>query len=172
MQSDGHKESRCFKKNSDKTPAWWKAKNDKVESATPSVEVSLMSVTDYDIIGVDVTALQAEKGNTLDILCDENVWIGDTGVSLHVTWNSKCARNVHKERTMSLGHTGRTVEATAIIDILGVFSSKDGVAGLRAVLQGCSFSKEHNFNLLSMSRQLYTQGWKITHGEDGQSHQF
>ena len=131
-----------------------------------------MSVVDYDIIGVDVTALQAEKGNTLDILCDENVWICDTGASMHVTWNSKCARNVHEEGTMSLQHTGGTVEATAIIDILDDFSSKDGVGGLRDVLRDCSFRKEHNFNLLSMSRQLYTQGWKITHGEDGQSHQF
>ena len=36
---------------------------------------------------------------------------------------------------------------------------------MKAVLQDCSFSKEHNFNLLSMSRLLHTQGWKITHGD-------
>ena len=66
---------------------------------------------------------------------------------------------------MSLGHTGKEVEATVIIDIHGVFSSKDCVAGLKAAIQDCSFSKKHNFNLLSMLRLLYTQGWKITHGE-------
>ncbi len=98
MQSEGNKESQCFKKNPDKAPAWWKAKNDKVESAMPSVEVFLMLVTDYDIIGDDVTALQAEKGNTLDILCDKNVWICDTGASMHVmeqqVHKEMCTRNV------------------------------------------------------------------------------
>ena len=51
------------------------------------------------------------------------------------------------------------------MDIPGVFSSKEGTVGMKAVLQDCSFSKEHNFNLLSMSRLLHTQGWKITHGD-------
>ena len=60
----------------------------------PSVEVSLMSVKNFDIIRVDVMALQAKKGNTLDKLHDKNVWICDTGASTHVTWNSKCTRNV------------------------------------------------------------------------------
>ena len=88
----GHKESQCFKKNPEKAPAWWKAKHDKVESAMPSVEVSLTSFADYDIFGVNVTALPAEKGNTLDILCDNNVWSCDTGASMHVM-----EQQVHKE---------------------------------------------------------------------------
>ena len=53
---------------------------------------------------------------------------------MHITWNSKCARNVHKECTMSLGHTGGAVEATAIMDISGVFTSKEGDVGVKAVL--------------------------------------
>ena len=142
-----------------------KVKNDEAESAMPSVEVMLMLIANSDIIRVDVMALQAEKGNTLDTLRNKNVWICDTGASTHVTWNSKCTRNVHEEHTMSLGHTGGAVEATAIIDIPGVFTSKDGEVGLKAVLQDCSFSKEHSFNVLSMSRLLHTQGWKITHGD-------
>ncbi len=101
-------------------------------------------------------ALHAEKGNMMDILHYENVWICDTSASTHITWNSKCTRNVCEEHTMSLRHTGGAVEATAIMDIPGVFASKEGVVGLKAVLQDCSFSKEHNFNLLSMSRVLHT----------------
>ena len=65
---------------------------------------------------------------------------------------------------MSLGHTGGSVEATAIIDIPGVFTSEEGVVGLKAVLQDYSFTREHSFNLLSMSRLLHTQEWKMTHG--------
>ena len=150
-------------------------------STMPSVEELLTSIANSDIIRVDIMALQAEKGNKMDILHDKNVWICDTGASMHITWNSKCARNEHEECTMSLGHTGGAVEATAIIDIPGVFTSKEDAAGLKAVLQDCTFSKEHNSNLLSMSRLLHTQGWKITHGDKflihiekgkGWSHQF
>ncbi len=70
-----------------------------------------------------------------------------------------------EECTISLGQTGGAVESTDIMHIPGVFMSKEGAVGMKAVLQDRSFSKEHNFNLLSMSRLLYTQGWLITHGD-------
>ena len=37
---------------------------------------------------------------------------------------------------------------------------------MQAVLKDCSFSAKHNFNLLSMSRLLHKQGWKIVRGND------
>lgn len=40
--------------------------------------------------------------------------------------------------------------------------SKDNTAGLRTALKECSYNKEHNFNLLSMSRLIKNQGCKIT----------
>ena len=90
----GHKESQCFKKNPEKAPAWWKAKNDKVESATLSVEVTLTLIANSEVIEVDIMALQAEKGNTMDILHDKNVWICDTCAS-HGTLSVQemCVRN-------------------------------------------------------------------------------
>jgi hypothetical protein len=66
----------------------------------------------------------------------------------------------------SLGHVGSAMESTALIDIPGVFVTKSGDAGMRAVLKDCSFSKKHNFNLLSMSRLLHKQGWKIVRGDN------
>ena len=50
-----------------------------------------------------------------------------------------------------------------MIDLPGVFANKDGDMGLQAVLRDCSFSAKHNFNLLSMSKLLHKQGWKIIH---------
>ncbi len=100
----------------------------------PSVEVTLTLIANSDIIGVGIMAHQAEKGNTMNILHDENVWICDTGASMHMTWSSKCARNVHEEHTLSLRHTGEVVESTAIIDISGIFTSKEGARGLKAVM--------------------------------------
>ena len=37
---------------------------------------------------------------------------------------------------------------------------------MQAVLKDCSFSVKHNFNLLSMSRLLHKQGWKIVCGDE------
>ena len=65
----------------------------------------------------------------------------------------------------SLGHTGLAMESMALIDISGVFVNKDSNAGMRAVLKDCSFSAKHNFNLLSMSKLLHKQGWKIVRGD-------
>jgi hypothetical protein len=65
----------------------------------------------------------------------------------------------------SLGHSGSAMESTTLIDIPGVFMSKDRKAGMRAVLKDCSFSAKHNFNLLGMSKLLHKQGWKITRGD-------
>ncbi len=36
---------------------------------------------------------------------------------------------------------------------------------MRAVLKDCSFSTKHNFNLLSMSKLIHKQGWKIVQGD-------
>ena len=66
----------------------------------------------------------------------------------------------------SLGHVGLAMESTVLIDIPGVFVTKSGDAGMKAVLKDCSFSMKHNFNLLSMSRLLHKQGWKIVCGDD------
>ena len=40
--------------------------------------------------------------------------------------------------------------------------SKDGTVGLKTVLHKCSFNKDHNFNLLNMSKLLNKQVWKRT----------
>jgi hypothetical protein len=65
-----------------------------------------------------------------------------------------------------LGHAGTAIEFTALIDIPGVFVNKDSDVGLQAVLKDCNFSAKHNFNLLSMSKLLHKQGWKIMHGNE------
>jgi hypothetical protein len=60
--------------------------------------------------------------------------------------------------TYGLGHAGSAMEYSVLIDIPGVFVNKNREAGLQAVLKDCSFSANHNFNLLSMSKLLQKQG--------------
>ena len=86
-------------------------------------------------------------------------------MSTHITWSSKCPRNVQEACTYSLGHKGEAVESTSVMDIPGVFISKDGTLGLKAVLHKCSYNKEHDFNLFRILRLFHNQGWKITQGD-------
>jgi hypothetical protein len=65
-----------------------------------------------------------------------------------------------------LGHVGSAMESNALIDIPGVFVNKGGEARMQAVLKDCSFNAKRNFNLLSMSKLLHKQGWKIVHGDE------
>ena len=105
-------------------------------------------------------------GDALAILRQENVWICDTGASTHVRWCNSGATDVSDTSMYSLGHAGSAMDSTALIDIPGVFVTKSGDAGMKAVLKDCSLSKKHNVNLLSMSRLLHKQGWKIIRGDD------
>ena len=56
--------------------------------------------------------------------------------------------NVLDTKMYSLGHVDSAIESTALIDIPGVFISKNITKGLQAVLKDCNYNKGHNFNLL------------------------
>ena len=157
----GHKEEGCVKKFPEKAPSWYKEKVAKTKSASSNVEVSLTSLNSTNT-RVDLKSLQ---GDTMAILRQENVWICDTIASTPVMWNNKGAINVHDTNMNSLGHVGSAMESTALINIPGTFLNKEGARGLQAILKDCSYNAGHNFNLLSMSKLLHKQGWKITHGD-------
>jgi hypothetical protein len=78
-------------------------------------------------------------------------------------WNNKDMKNVCKTQILSLEHTSGVIKSIAVIDIPGVFMQKGSESGMQAVLKEFSYEKEHNFNLLSMSRLLHKQEWKISH---------
>jgi hypothetical protein len=158
----GHKEAECYKKHPEKAPAWYKEKAAKTETASSNVEESLMSLVPGKL-GVD---LPTEKDDdALAILPKEDVWICDTKASTHVPRYNVVARNICDTMMYSLGHTGSAMESTALIDIPGVFVNKDGKTGMKAVLKDCSFIEKHNINLLSMSKLIHKQGWKIIRGD-------
>jgi hypothetical protein len=132
-------------------------RNATAESATSSIEVTLMS---FGNLRVELMALQGEKCDTLAILHQENMWISDTGASTLITWNNKGARNVCDSQMLSLGHTGEAIKINTVIDIPGVFMSTNKDTGRMVALQECSYNKAYNFNLLSMSRLSHNQAGK------------
>ena len=80
----GHKETGCFKKFPEKAPAWYKEKTVNAESAASSVEVTLASLN-LEMLGINILKLRDKDNDTITILCQENMWICDTGASTHVT---------------------------------------------------------------------------------------
>ena len=77
-----------------------------------------MSLTSLDPtkLGIGVALLQARCKITMAILCQENLWICDTGASTHVMWSNRGAKNVWDTKMYSLGHAGVAMEFTAVID--------------------------------------------------------
>ena len=96
----GHKEAECYKKNPEKAPAWYKEKAAKAEAASSSVEVSLTSLVPGKL-GVDV--LTESGDDVLAILCQEDMWICDTGASTHVTRYNVGAKSIRDMMVYSLG---------------------------------------------------------------------
>jgi hypothetical protein len=84
----GHKEADCFKKFPEKALAWYKDKTAKAESAASIVEVSHASRS-REKLGIDILKLQDKGNDSLVIFLQENVWICDTGASMHVTWKNE-----------------------------------------------------------------------------------
>ena len=70
----------------------------------------------------------------------------------------------------SLGHVRSAMDSTALISIPGVFVNKGREVGPQEVLNDCSFSAMHRFNLLSMSKLLHKKGLKIMHGNEIMMH--
>jgi hypothetical protein len=107
------------------------------------------------------------KGNDiLAILRQENMLLCKTGASTHVRWSKKGSRNVQDTMMYNLGHADSAMESNAFINIPGVFVNKGREAGLQAVLKDCSFSEKHHFKLVSMSKLMHKQGWKIVCGNE------
>lgn len=105
------------------------------------------------------------NGDSFDLLRDDSVWICDTGASNHSSNSKVGARNERQTYSSSLGHAGEAVEAKCVVDLPGQFVSKDGALGVKAVLTNVAINEKYNFNLLSLTRLLFREGWTIARGD-------
>ena len=81
----------------------------KAESAVSSMEVTLVSLN-LEKLGINISKLCDEDNDMLAILCQENVWICDTGASTHVMWSNNGVKNIQDTMMYSLGHAGSAME--------------------------------------------------------------
>jgi hypothetical protein len=100
---------------------------------------------------------------SLECLKHPDLWIGDTGASMHTTRYKAHGFNFHAGSS-SVGATGSAVEAECAMDIRGQFVNRDGLLGIVATLTDVGYSKRHNFNLLSVT-SLWQQGWSTQSGD-------
>ena len=97
---------------------------------------------------------QLEMPVSFELLKQTDMWICDTGASTHSSYNKEGATNERQTGSASLGHVGTAVNAECTVDVPGRFVTRNGSLGINATLQGVSYNREHNFNLLSLMRLL------------------
>jgi hypothetical protein len=93
---------------------------------------------------------------SLECLKHPDLWIRDTGASMHTTRYKTHGFNFCAG-SLSVGATGSAVEAECSMDIRGVVSL------YVATLTDVGFTTRHNFNLLSVT-SLWQQGWSTQSG--------
>ena len=102
---------------------------------------------------------------TFEVLRNDEVWICDTGASSHSTFSGRGGVNSREAGAATIGATGEAVLADSRVDIPGQFARRDGTLGLSAVLNGVNVNRKNNFNLLSVSKLIHRQGWRIADGD-------
>jgi hypothetical protein len=106
--------------------------------------------TRTDITELLCAELDLSMPYSLECLKHPDLWIGDTGASMHTTRYKTHGFNF-RAGSSSVGATGSAVEAECSMDIRGQFVNRNGSLGIVATLTHVGFSKRHNFNLLSVT---------------------
>ena len=98
---------------------------------------------------------------TQALLDDPNVWIGDTAVMVHMTYDDTGMRNVCKATEDSVTMGNKAVESAAKIgDIPVVPCDKHGNESDRTMMTDVAVVPECGYNLFSITK-LLKLGWKL-----------
>ena len=89
-----------------------------------------------EILGAE---LDLSMPYSLECLKHPDLWIGDTGASMHTTRYKAHGFNFHAGSS-SVGATGSAVEAECAMDIRGQFVNRDGLLGIVATLTDVGYS--------------------------------
>eukprot|EP00985_Skeletonema_marinoi_P020006 scaffold11691_cov76-Skeletonema_marinoi.AAC.1 len=109
---------------------------------------------------MEVHAAKTDRDATFDMLYDAETFIGDSGASSHSTFSKDGAVEENQCETASIGHSGKAIRAESSLKLRGTFVDKRGRDGVTAILEDVKYSRDYNFNLLSLTK-LAEQGWTI-----------
>lgn len=143
---------------------WDLLESDDVSDLSPLMSSDL---EDFNTVLVSSEFLLAELDlsmpYSLECLKHPDLWIGDTGASMHTTRFKTNGFNF-RAGASSVGATGAAVQAECCLDIRGQFVDRDGTLGLIATLKDVGYNTNHNFNLLSITC-LWELGWSTQSGD-------
>ena len=155
---EDHKAEGCWEKeeNKHKWPKGCKTKSEcgaaVIDGADSKVEFLLMGMT---------FSMQQ------DLLNDPNVWIGDTGVTLHMTPYADGLTNMQEAKsTDSVTMGNKSVEQAAIIgDLKGMICDKEGNELGKTTAHDIAHVPTCRYNLFSIT-SLLKEGWALAGSKD------
>jgi hypothetical protein len=153
----GHAEATCWMlpSNASKRPAWFKPREDGTETGATANEMTGNKV-EYLLMAMEFLTDQK-------FLDNPNVWIGDTGASVHMTPHRGGMYDVKKANpvdaiTMA---NGSSENVTVIGSIDGRLCDKNGNVLNDAKISNVTYLPEAKYNLFSITQLQNEDGWTL-----------
>ena len=161
----GHTKADCWQddKNKSKRPPWFKKQG---ASSAEHGAAAVDNDVEYLLCGLveeEVDKMELEFPSTQELLTNPNVWIGDTGATVHNTAHSECVvskRKTTEADAISWGN-GSSDDTATIGNMTGMICDKNGNQLHRAVMKDVRVTPTGKFNLFSLSKMM-KEGWKMT----------
>jgi hypothetical protein len=109
------------------------------------------------------TGHMAMQGTFKSIEGDEEIWIGDSGATSHLTFSNRGLVNARKAEigeSMIMGN-GSNTQAETVGDIIGTVTGTNGEEKGRLLLKEVTHSPQAKFNLMSIPA-LMKKGWVLS----------
>ena len=148
----GHRSVDCWEKdeNKAKRPKGYKIQSEKGSAAVDTVEFVLTSSETMAVPEVQ------------ELLDDPNIWIGDSGATVHMTPHGQGlvnTRTAKQNESVTMGN--KMVEKAQIIgDLHGAVCDKYGTVKTKTVLQDVAYVPTSGYNLFSLTKAMKS-GWEL-----------
>ena len=156
----GHKDATCWEKeeNADKCPKNWKSSlNNTNNTGNTNGEAASVCAD-----GVEFLLCGLTFPTKVQMLKDENVWIADTGASVHTSPHKLGMVNLRQPSAsdaITVGN-GTTESAGMIGDLPGTVCDKFGNEQMTATIKDITILPNGEFNLFSVTK-LQKDGWLL-----------
>jgi hypothetical protein len=153
---EGHRSADCWEKdeNKNKRPKGYKTQSEKGTAAVDGTDI-----VEYILTSKDEMAFPEVK----ELLDDPNIWIGDSGATVHMTPYQHGLVNTRKAKqneAVTMGN--KTVEKAQVIgDLPGTICDKHGNMKSKTVLQDVAYIPTAGYNLFSVTK-LMDNGWDLS----------
>jgi len=125
----------------------------------PPVDLNEQS-TDEEEAELGLVSQKSFPTNSLSLLRDPNLFIGDTGATADVTHDKIGCVNEQENRALSVEIDGETSRCASQVDLPGIKCDKHGNELQHVTLKKMRYNPKANFNLLSLTK-LLMDGWTM-----------